>query len=103
MSKCPVTQEPRVVRVRSFELPGMECVFLLADHDPPHFHAKRRGHWEVRAFFLEERERMLELKWCRKTLTGKDRRTLCDAAESHGEELLEQWEETRPQPDDRHL
>lgn len=85
-----------MVKVRCFDLPGIECLFLLADHDPPHFHAKRQGHWEVRVLFLVERTRMIELKWSRKKLTGRDRRALCDAAESHTEELLAQWEETRP-------
>ena len=84
-----------MVRVTSFDLAGLDCVFYLLDHEPPHFHAKRLGHWEVRVFFLNPRAEMLEIKWERKTFTGRDRNALCDAAVASARDLLAQWEDTR--------
>ena len=50
-------------RVASFDLPGIDCRFYSNDHEPPHFHAKRKDEWEYRVFFLQPRKHMLKLKW----------------------------------------
>ena len=55
-------------RVESFSVPGVECWFYSNDHRPPHFHARRRGEWSVRVFFLEEEARK----------TGESEYDLCD-------------------------
>jgi hypothetical protein len=34
-------------KVKCFEIPGLYFWFWSDDHDPPHFHAKRRGEWEL--------------------------------------------------------
>ena len=40
-----------MVKISSFRLPGMECVFLLADHDPPQSHAQELlAQWEETRF-----------------------------------------------------
>lgn len=41
-----------MARVRAFEIDGLVLWFFSYDHDPPHFHAKRAGEWEVRVYFL---------------------------------------------------
>jgi len=77
-------------RVASFELPGIHCRFYSKDHEPPHFHAIRRGIWEYRVYFLLRRERMLELKWGSDAST-KDRKALCNAAVEHRAGLMQEW------------
>ena len=84
-----------MARVTSFDLAGLDCVFYLLDHEPPPCHATRLGHWEVRVFFLDPPAEMLDVKWERKTLTGRDRKMLCDAATANAKKLLAQWEKTR--------
>jgi len=61
--------ESRVGKVDAFSVPGVELWFNSSDHLPPHFHASRRGEWEIRVFFLLCTEAYVEwsLKW-------KDRR-----------------------------
>ncbi len=39
-------------RVECINIPGLELLFYSGDHGPPHFHAKRKGEWEIRVFFL---------------------------------------------------
>ncbi|MGL4463704.1 MAG: DUF4160 domain-containing protein [Planctomycetia bacterium] len=50
-------------KVRCFEIAGLYCWFWSDDHDPPHFHVKRRGEWELRVKFLEDVDEMFQLKW----------------------------------------
>lgn len=35
-------------RVQAFSIPGLDCWFPSLDHDPPHFHVRRPGEWEIR-------------------------------------------------------
>jgi hypothetical protein len=53
---------------------GLELWFNSDDHLPPHFHAEKPGEWEVRVFFLQDREDMFEVKWTKK----KDRPSMAD-------------------------
>ena len=85
-------------RVASFDLPGIDCRFYSNDHEPAHFHAKRKGEWECRVFFLLSRDRMLELKWG-SSVDSKDRKALLDAADGHREALMQEWSE-KVQSDD---
>lgn len=78
--------------VRAFTISGVKFWFWSADHSPPHFHSKKAGLWEVRVHFLLEPDRMLELIGTA-TLPGKMRKEICDLAQKHREELLQQWEE----------
>ena len=50
-------------RVSCFQLDGLDCTFNSNDHGPPHFHAKRRGDWESRGYFLLPVDRMLDPSW----------------------------------------
>lgn len=34
-------------KVACFKIPGLSCWFWSNDHDPPHFHAKKEGEWEI--------------------------------------------------------
>ena len=85
-------------RVASFDLPGIDCRFYSNDHEPPHFHAKRKDEWEYRVFFLQPRKHMLKLKWGG-SVSAKDRKIILDAAEEHREALMQEWGE-KVQSDD---
>lgn len=80
--------------VRAFEIEGLRTWFWSDDHEPPHFHAKRSGEWEVRVQFLSAPDAMIEVVWTRKQqLPGKSLKQLCALAEAHRVELLAQWAE----------
>jgi hypothetical protein len=81
-------------KVDCFNLAGIYCWFYSQEHRPPHFHAKRKGQWEVRVFFQMGRTNMIQ--WKKGPASRIDRRdldTLCEVAELHRAELLGEWEE----------
>ncbi len=83
-------------RLEVFEIEGLVLVFYSNDHDPPHFHVKRRGEWELRIFFLEctedhlASEEVFSKRGC--SMGAKHRRTLCRLIDGHRGELLREWE-----------
>lgn len=79
--------------VRAFGFDGVKAWFWSNDHEPPHFHAKRRGEWEVKVHFLLDPSEMVEFVWCEKAPSKKVLKELVSCAEEHRAELLEQWEE----------
>jgi hypothetical protein len=78
-------------KVDCFDIPGLVCWFWSNDHDPPHFHAKREGEWELKVMFLDGEEDMFELKWGtlpkRKVL-----RQIAEAVHLNRVALLAEWE-----------
>jgi hypothetical protein len=79
-----------------FTIPGLKLWFYPNDHEPPHFHAKRKGEWEFKILFLEGRGGMFELVWAatkKKQMSKNDREALCERVEAHRLELLREWEE----------
>ena len=40
-------------KLSTFQVPGLDLWFYSNDHAPPHFHAEKSGHWQVRVNFLE--------------------------------------------------
>jgi hypothetical protein len=80
-----------VPKVASFEIPGLTCWFWSNDHDPPHFHVKRDGEWEIRVRFAEEESRMFELVWGRAP-KAKVLREIATNVVAHRARLLAEWE-----------
>lgn len=79
--------------VRAFQIASLKLWFWSLDHEPPHFHAKRPGEWEVKVQFLLPPREMIELVWAKKRPTARILRQLTSLAERYRAELLEQWEE----------
>lgn len=79
---------PRVV---CFQVPGITCWFWSNDHNPPHFHAKKAGEWEIRVRFLEDASQMFELIWGDEP-SAKMLRSIAKAVEVNRPELLAEWE-----------
>lgn len=57
-------------RVESIAVDGLILFFHSADHRPPHFHARKPGHWEIRVFIEDTTEETLsfDIKWPRKAV-----------------------------------
>ncbi len=64
------------------------------DHEPPHFHVKRRGEWEVKVFFLLAPDDMIEILGNGRP-SKRELKALTGLAEKHRLELLEQWQQIR--------
>jgi len=84
-----------VATVRAFEIEGVKIWFWSDDHDPPHFHAKKSGEWEMKVHFLLDRSAMIEVEWIETKPSGRAVRNLGALAEQHRVELLEQWGEVQ--------
>jgi Domain of unknown function (DUF4160) len=80
-----------MAKVRCFEIPGLYCWFWSDDHDPPHFHVKRRGEWELKVNFLEDPDTMFELKWGDPP-KAKMLKTIASKAVANRGALLVEWE-----------
>jgi len=81
--------------LKSFSIAGLKLWFYSNDHEPPHFHAKRKGEWEYRVHFLAGRAEMFELVWSKKkTLISKaDRESLEELVEKHRSQIFKEWEQ----------
>jgi hypothetical protein len=86
--------------VKAFTIPGVRCWFYSNDHDPPHFHAKRDGQWEVRIRFLENAGAMIEFVWRNANMSRHDRKELTDLSSAHRDALLQEWEQIHAQDGD---
>ncbi len=82
-----------VGKVEAFSAAGLDLWFNSLDHYPPHFHARRAGQWEVRIYFLNCTEHLMDydLKWGR-SLVRKELRELGTQALKHRASLLAEWE-----------
>jgi hypothetical protein len=81
-------------KLECFCIPGIELWFFSQDHLPPHFHAKRKGQWEVRVFFLEgSASEMFEVVWIKvKQVPTADLKLLEEHVTANRAEILEEWE-----------
>lgn len=66
------------------------CWFWSNDHDPPHFHAKREGEWELKVSFLADESEMFELQWGTAP-KGKVIRQIAKAVRANRAALLAEW------------
>ena len=80
-----------MAKVKCFEIEGLFCWFWPMDHEPPHFHAKRKGEWEIRVKFTEQGAAMFEVKWGVPP-KSKVLKALANAVRMHRMALLEEWE-----------
>ena len=84
--------------VRAFSLAGLKLWFYSNDHEPPHFHAKRSGEWEVKVHFLETAGQMIEAAGNGTLPAAKVLKEITGLAEKHRASLLEEWEAVHPKP-----
>lgn len=79
-----------MVTVAAFVVEGLKLWFWSNDHEPPHFHAKRRGEWEIKVHFLLDASEMIEV--VSGAPSRKAVKEIISLAERHRLELLEQWQ-----------
>jgi Domain of unknown function (DUF4160) len=84
-----------MAKLTCLRIAGIQLWFYPNDHEPPHFHAKRRGEWEYKIHFLLGPGEMLELVWSKKKaqISKGDRQVLEQMVEDHRLEILREWEE----------
>jgi Domain of unknown function (DUF4160) len=83
-----------MAKMECFAIAGIETWFFSNDHLPPHFHAKRKGLWEVRVYFLESStSEMFQVVWLKgKEIPRADTKLLEQMVIAHRSEILEEWE-----------
>ena len=82
-----------MANVKAFHVPGLKMWFYSGDHQPPHFHAQRPGHWDARVFILEDDERMIQvIRPPNGRIHAKDRRAIVAGVKHHRIGLMEEWE-----------
>jgi hypothetical protein len=79
--------------VHAFEVDGLKLWFWSDDHEPPHFHAKKTGEWEIKIKFLLRPSKMAEVKWAKKRVSAKLLKNLCKLAAENRAILLREWEQ----------
>jgi hypothetical protein len=84
-----------MAKLKCFLIAGMQLWFYSNDHEPPHFHARRKGEWEYKVKFLESVNEMLELVSSTKKaqMSKADRESLREMVEAHRIEILQEWEQ----------
>ena len=92
-----------MAKLKCFTIDGVELWFFPDDHLPAHFHAKRKGHWEVRVYFQEgTTDKMVSVKWLkdkRKGVPRADTKLIETIVKAHRADILKEWEE-KVQPDE---
>jgi len=80
-------------RVECIAIKGLDLWFNSHDHRPPHFHARRRGEYELRVLFMLSTDKHLayEVKWG-KAPGSRVLENLRQLAVQHRTALLEEWE-----------
>jgi Domain of unknown function (DUF4160) len=82
-----------LAQVKAFRIAGIQCWFYSNDHRPPHFHAKRRGEWEARVYFLEAGESLFEMLAWSGPMSRQDSERIAQKVDAHRDALLAEWEQ----------
>ena len=79
--------------IRAFSVPGVRLIIYSGDHEPPHIHARKPGHWEARVYILEADAAMVQLSRPPDAkMSRADRRAIITGVTAHRPELLAEWE-----------
>ena len=85
--------------VSAFGIAGLDLRFYTNDHEPPHFHAIKRGDWVIRVFFTQCTKDELvygQEGTSTKAPTSAVRKALLEQVLAHQFDLMVEWEATRP-------
>ena len=75
-------------KVEAFQVAGIEMWFWSHDHDPPHFHAKRGGEWEIKVGILDGEIEIVRPPNAR--IKGSDRKAILKGIKRYRLELLKE-------------
>lgn len=83
-------------KVDAIRLAGLDLRFYSSDHLPPHFHAIRRGEWNIRVYIRSTTKERLDysMKWPKGFggPPGKIGRELRRLVSENRAALLQEWE-----------
>lgn len=82
-----------MANVAAFTISGLKIWFWSNDHEPPHFHVKKRGEWEIKVAFLEDSAQMIEVVFGKPA--AKALKEIRELTEQHRLEILKQWQKLR--------
>ena len=92
-----------VAKVRAFEISGLKIWWWSREGDIPHFHVKKSGEWEIKVRFLSCTRKNLDFEaiWNSKSrlFTKSERQILLESITENMDQLLREWEESRPSED----
>jgi Domain of unknown function (DUF4160) len=83
-----------MAKLTCFSIPGMELWFWSNDHEPAHFHAKRKGEWLYKVNFQNPAGEMFECIWSTKKsgMPKADWKLLEEMVEKYRDEIQKEWE-----------
>lgn len=91
----PVNEDFFLGKIEEFNLEGLEAFFRSSDHDPAHFHVKKKGAWEIRVYILTPKEEGLHysFKFQKKgSPSSKEEKAILNFVIKHREKLLLDWQ-----------
>jgi Domain of unknown function (DUF4160) len=82
-----------MAKVQAFEVDGVQMWIPSGDHNPPHLHARKPGHWVVKVKILEPGNSMIEvLRPPDARIDRSDRKAIVQGVEAHRDALLREFE-----------
>ena len=82
-----------MAKVKAFEVAGIQMWIPSGDHNPPHFHARKPGHWVVKVNILEAENAMIEVvRPPNARVDRRDRKAITKGVELHRAALLREFE-----------
>lgn len=79
--------------VQAFEVDAVHLWIPSGDHNPPHFHARKSGHWMIKVNILEAPSAMIEVVRPENARIDRtDRKAIIEGVELHREALLREFE-----------
>ena len=82
-----------MAKVQAFEVDGVKLWIPSGDRNPPHFHARKSGHWRIKVNILEAGNAMIEAVSPQNARIDRtDRKEFIEGVELHREALLREFE-----------
>ena len=82
-----------MAQVKAFKVKGIRMIIHSGDHEPPHFHASKPGHWYTKVYIEESPENMIALQRPSDArITKSDRKAITEGVEKNRYALLKEWE-----------
>ena len=84
-------------KLQSFKIDGLDLFFNSNDHNPPHFHARKLGVWEIRidiVFCSKENGLIFKPKYPpNPEISSKDQKQILKLVLENKSKLLIEWEQ----------
>ena len=84
-----------MVKVDSFQIPGVRCWFWSEDHLPHHFHMEAEsGEWNAKVMFLLDEHQMIQDVYSQKSkgIPAGIKKTIHEMVKRNVANLIREWE-----------